>query len=514
MCTYFQQFSQTFRLLAQPFPKSQLIFAAQVGSPTGGAGGILRFENLSYTKGENGSSVTVTVNRIGLIATTLPVTVDYQTFNETALAGQDYVPTNGILTFNLLENSKTITIPLLNDSVLEPRESFRIELSNPTNDAEIDQNRGAATLQILDEDLSNGNLLISEFRQRGRLGANDEYIKLYNPNEFDVTAFAADGSSGLTLGKSTGADVSAIVTIPNLVTIPARGHYLLTNNHPSGGFSLIDYPTGLGSTTAVGDQTFSANIGDNSNLVILKTANPANFTPANLLDAVGFNGSWTGEGTPLPATVAEDAESCYVRKLTPNGLQDSNNNAADFLLLDNRARVVSTSGEDLYSVLGAPAPETTESLRLMNSSEVSFRELATRFGSESYDSRPVPNGVNGTLTLYRQITNHTSEPINRLRLRVIDFPTAGGALNSASPDFRILSSVDGTAPTGQRKIIQAQGLTLAAERLQPNGGGINSTLTLDAMSPLAPGQSVVVAIRLGVMRYGKHPFAVAIEAMR
>ena len=62
-----------------------------------------------------------------------------------------------------------------------------------------------------------------------------------------------------------------------------------------------------------------------------------------------------------------------------------------------------------------------------------------------------------------------------------------------------------------------KGVTLAADRLQPNGGGINSTLTIDAITqnnPLQAGDSVVVAIRLGVMRYGRHPFSVAFEAMR
>lgn len=62
-----------------------------------------------------------------------------------------------------------------------------------------------------------------------------------------------------------------------------------------------------------------------------------------------------------------------------------------------------------------------------------------------------------------------------------------------------------------------KGVTLAAERLQPAGGGINSTLTVNsisATSPLFPGQSVVVAIRFGVVRYGRFSFDAAIEALR
>lgn len=487
----------------------ELIFVGTVGSPTGGSGGTLQFENLSYSQTEKGASVTLTVNRTGANGTTNPVTVDFQTENGTAIGGQDFVQTSGVLTFNVLETTKTITIPLLDNNILEPRKYFSVVLSNPTNNADIEPNRDISTVQILDEDLTNGSLLISEFRQRGRLGAHDEYVKLFNPNDFDVTIQTPDDSSGLTLGRETNGSLTPVATIPNLVTIRARGHYLLTNNNPNGGFSLIDYPTGNGTTTAVGDQTFSADIPDNSNLVLLGTADANNFNPAFLLDAVGFGESaWTNEGKTLAAVAPENFEGSYVRKLTPDGLQDTGNNQYDFLLTDNHAQVFSSDTGKIYAVLGAPAPETSESLNLMTRAQVGFEE----FGSEIYDSTPIPNGIQGSLTIYRQITNLTDQPITRLRLRVIDFPTAGSLLqnrSSSRPDFRLLSSAN------EGKNIK--GVTLAAERLQPNGGGVNSTLTADSITPnapLLPNQTVVVAIKFGVMRYGRHPFTVAIEAMQ
>lgn len=487
----------------------ELIFVGTVGSPTGGSGGTLRFENLSYNKAENGASVTVTVKRTGTITTTNPVTVDFHTENGTAIGGQDFQATSGVLTFNALETTKIVTIPLVNDNILEPRENFSVSLSNPTNDADIELNFDRTTVQILDEDLSNGNLLISEFRQRGRLGANDEFIKLFNPNDFDVTIQTADGSNGLTLARANGANLTPVATIPNLITIRSRGHYLLTNNNPNGGFSLIDYPTGTGATTADGDQTFSADIPDNSNLVLLRTADAAQFNQSNTLDAVGFENTVWKEGNVLPPISPANSETSFVRKLTTNGLQDTNNNALDFLLIDNHATIfTSTDQTKSYAALGAPAPETSESLRLVTENQVSIQE----FGTEVYDSTPVPNGAQGTLTVYRQITNNTNQPILALRLRAIDFPTVGTATQkrfSSRPDFRLFSSLnEGEA---------IKGVTLAAERLQPNGGGINSTLTVDAITqntPLLPNQSVVVAIRFGVMRYGRHPISLGIEVLQ
>ena len=197
-----------------------------------------------------------------------------------------------------------------------------------------------------------------------------------------------------------------------------------------------------------------------------------------------------------------------MRRLTTQGLRDTGDNRSDFLLVDNHSRTFVAQDETkVYSTLGTPAPETSESLRLMLSSEVSIAET----GTEVYDPTPVPNGVGGTLTIYRKITNLTDTAITALRIRAIDFPTAGNSLRtrtSSRPDFRLLSSAD----TGS-----TLGLTLEGERLQPNGGGVNSTLSVGsvtAATPLLPGQFVIVAVRFGVMRWGRHPFSVIAEAQQ
>lgn len=487
----------------------ELVFIGAVGSPTGGAGGTFRVDSLSVSKSENGAEVTLNVRRTGTLSSQTPVTVDFTTSSGTAIAGQDFQNVTGTLTYNAFEELRSITIPLVNDSLLEPRESFFVTLSNPTNNSDIEPGRESATVHILDEDISAGSLLISEFRLRGKNGPRDEYIKLFNPNDFDITVNAADGSEGLSLVRANGPAITEIATIPVLVTIPARGHYLFTNNSPSGGFSLIDYPTGTGSTTAVGDRTFSADIPDNSDLALLATADPDRFSPDQLIDAAGFGNSvWTSEGKFLTAISPENSEFGFVRRLTQAGLQDTGNNAFDFILLDGSVRAFESVFGKLYSTLGAPAPGTTESLRLMAPASVTIEEVLSPVWNEA----PVPNGTFGTLTIYRKITNETSEPILALRLRAVDFPTIGSLSRirtSARADFRLLNSVD----EGNK----IKGVTLAAERLQPAGGGINSTLTVDAVAPatpLAPGESVIVAIRFGVMRYGRMNFQAAAEALQ
>ncbi len=61
------------------------------------------------------------------------VTVDYATADGTATAGGDYAETTGTLTFAAGEVRRTIPVPLLDDAVDEPDETFAVVLSNPAN---------------------------------------------------------------------------------------------------------------------------------------------------------------------------------------------------------------------------------------------------------------------------------------------------------------------------------------------------------------------------------------------
>ncbi|MEN3068225.1 retention module-containing protein, partial [Uliginosibacterium sediminicola] len=63
----------------------------------------------------------------------LPVTVSYNTSNGTATSGSDFTTSTGTLTFAPGETSKTITVPITNDTVYEGPETFTVNLTTPTN---------------------------------------------------------------------------------------------------------------------------------------------------------------------------------------------------------------------------------------------------------------------------------------------------------------------------------------------------------------------------------------------
>lgn len=79
---------------------------------------------------ENATTVTLTVLRSG--GTNYAATVDWATTNLTATAGADYTATNATLTFTPGIRTRTITVPLSNDSSVEGDETFSVVLDGLT----------------------------------------------------------------------------------------------------------------------------------------------------------------------------------------------------------------------------------------------------------------------------------------------------------------------------------------------------------------------------------------------
>src|SRR5262249_50812885 len=79
--------------------------------------GTLQFRGRSYPVKESGGTAPVTVTRPAGSAGS--VSVDYATSNGTASAGSDYTATSGTLTFADGETTKTFTVPIINDTLVE-----------------------------------------------------------------------------------------------------------------------------------------------------------------------------------------------------------------------------------------------------------------------------------------------------------------------------------------------------------------------------------------------------------
>jgi CSLREA domain-containing protein len=110
----------------------------------------LSINNVAQVEGNNGITnfdFTVSLNA----PSTQPISVTYFTSptSGTAIAGSDYASTNGNLTFNPGETSKTVSVRVVGDTLNEADETFFVNLTNPAN-AAIATSRGTGT--ILNDD--------------------------------------------------------------------------------------------------------------------------------------------------------------------------------------------------------------------------------------------------------------------------------------------------------------------------------------------------------------------------
>ncbi|HEY0172304.1 MAG TPA: lamin tail domain-containing protein [Pyrinomonadaceae bacterium] len=379
-----------------------------------------------------------------------------------------------------------------------------------------------------------GQVVISELRLRGPAGSNDEFVELYNNTDQSITVQATDGSAGWTVAISNGQITGPLFTIPNGIQIPARGHLLGANAQ---GYSLCNYPSGYGPqiinpvgtptpcvTNGVGgtfphtapDRTWEVDAPDGSGVALFSTTNGTNLTAATRLDAFGYTVSPAlyREGAGFPTVVSTGLEHTYYRDQRSTRPQDTNNNAADFLLVGTTTNLQITR-------LGAPGPENLAS-PVVNNTTVAGTLLDPAVGASSPPNRErrpnvEPNANLGVMLIRRTITNNTGQPIARLRFRVINTTTVGtpGAeCGGTCADVRALTSQDGEAAVGGQ-VVQVRGVRLEEPPGQPNGGGYNASLSADFImleTPLPPGQSVNVVFKLGVMRSGSFRFIVNIEA--
>jgi hypothetical protein len=119
----------------------------------------VQFSAANYTVGEAAGTAPITVTLSA--ASALTVTVDYATSNgippNAALAGSDYLPISGTLTFLPLQTVQTFVVTIINDAGQEPPpptppadESFTLTLSNSVNATPGTPN--PATVSITDDD--------------------------------------------------------------------------------------------------------------------------------------------------------------------------------------------------------------------------------------------------------------------------------------------------------------------------------------------------------------------------
>lgn len=289
-------------------------------------------DDLSITEGDSGTSIAtfkVTLSQ----ASGNVVTVDFATADHTATSASDYQSTSGTLTFGISETSKTFSVTINGDNLVEPDETFVMNLTNATGGAIIGDNQGVATIQNDDA----ANLVISQVYPGGGLSGatfTNDFIEIFNRGtttlDFSVTPYSVQFMSTIA-STWTKTDLTSGAVLP--------GHYFLIKE-ASGGANGTALPTADATGALNLTSTTAGKVALVSNTTLLtgncpgdEGTQPFNPDRAGIADFVGYGGTaltanhcYEGSG-PASFTLSNNTIADY-RKA--GGCTDINQNAADF----------------------------------------------------------------------------------------------------------------------------------------------------------------------------------------
>ena len=210
--------------------------------------GKLQFAVRSNSVAESIKLANVTVKRVG--GTLGAVSVDFTTEDGTALAGQDYVATNGTLAFAAGQTSRIIPIQIINDSLDETNESFYLHLTATAGGAALGTNI-TTIITIRDDDTAgliafksaalatnenSTNFVVTVVRTGGKAGgvtvdfATQDGTALANLDYIPTNGTLTFGSNELTK--------TFLVGITNDTLAELNETFSLHLSHPTGGASL------------------------------------------------------------------------------------------------------------------------------------------------------------------------------------------------------------------------------------------------------------------------------------
>src|SRR5262249_46839964 len=116
------------------------------------ANGQFQFSATSYSINEGAGTATITVTRTG--GSDGAVSVNYASGGGSATAGLDYAAVSGTLIWAAGDSSsKTFTVPILEDALVEGNETIALSLSSVSGGATIGT-PASATLTIVDNDVA------------------------------------------------------------------------------------------------------------------------------------------------------------------------------------------------------------------------------------------------------------------------------------------------------------------------------------------------------------------------
>ena len=280
----------------------------------------LSFDNINISVAEHDSQATLSVELSQ--ASTVTVTVDYATSDNTAEAGDDYTETSGTLTFAPGETVKAIIVPILDDAIYETLERFNVTLSNPTGatlpafpgaqinialdespptasipNVTVDEGAGTMTLTL---NLSHESSRSTPYRTQtsyigGTATQGADYVNFISGGEARITVPAGDTQASLdiTITDDTAAESSETITIrwDNDPTAGNNGDATPATINFTG--TITDNDSADDSATGKPGITGAAQVG------MTLTAGTTNIMDTDGLNSPGYTYQWLRAGSNI-----------------------------------------------------------------------------------------------------------------------------------------------------------------------------------------------------------------------
>ncbi|MBL8080546.1 MAG: lamin tail domain-containing protein [Anaerolineales bacterium] len=280
----------------------------------------------------------------------------------------------------------------------------------------VEQQVGAAPYKTLAN-----HIVISEFRTRGQLGGNDEFIELHNPtlSSIDISGWQVWGSNANTPIPGT----SNRKTIPASTVIPAGGYYLITHT---------------GSTYAgTADTTYGTGISDDGGIAIFTS-----FDLVTPIDQVGMNNNSAYKEGAVLGELSGTANQSYERIVVGIGgnCEDTENNLSDFIWNSSTSNPQNSSSAISSCAPSTATPTNTETPTITTTPTETGTSTPTGSATATFTTTSTP-----TITLTPNCTlSNTSTPLS---LVINEIAWAGTAASTGDEWIEIYNPAGGIGCT-------------------------------------------------------------------
>ncbi|HEV7428831.1 MAG TPA: Calx-beta domain-containing protein [Thermoanaerobaculia bacterium] len=423
----------------------------------------LSINDVTLAEGNSGATsfnFTVTLTP----ASAFPVTINYATADDTAIAGPDYQPTSGSLTFAPGQTTKSVTVLVNGEVTTEPNEDFFVNLYNP------------------------GNAAVSDAQGQGNITNDDA-----NPSITINDPSVVEGNTG------NNPNMSFVITLSNPTSITlsvpfslADGTAIAGSDYQTNSGSFSVFPGNLTAQVSIGiigdanvepDETFFMKLGSLSGATIAKSQGVGTIINDDGLASPGISISdvtvTEGNSGTVNANFNVFLTASSASTITVN-----------YATADNSATVANSDYVSKSGVLTFTPGQTGQSVTVSVNGDTVFEPNETFFVNLSAPSNAVIIKPQGTGTI-------TNDDVIGSADLVLTKTAAATAAGNANVTYTIIVLNNGV--TGASNVVVSDTLpagTTFVSALTTQGTCANGSPITCALGSIANGASATITLTL------------------